>query len=120
MDGRAGLRVEVDEPVEVTRLGEENATPFPGWIQNLSQAGMGLRVGQPVAIEAPLKIEWGRMMVLGEVAYCRPSGSDYLVGVELAHTIFDTEELARLANRLLDEESSPRVSKLPSHCGITG
>jgi len=106
MDARAELRVEIDEPVMVTQLGEEKHPPFPGWIQNHSRCGIGLKVGQPLALESPIKIEWGRTMVLGEVCYCLARGSDYLVGVVMAHTILDTEELARLANRLLDEESS--------------
>ena len=67
---------------------------------------MGLRIGQPVALSTPLKVEWGRMMVLGEVSHCSALECGYLVGLELAHTILDTEELARLANRVLAEEST--------------
>ena len=106
MDARAELRVEADELVAVTRLGPGIHSPFPGWIQNFSRRGMGLRIGQPVALSTPLKVEWGRMMVLGEVSHCSALECGYLVGLELAHTIFDTEELARLANRLLEEESA--------------
>ncbi|MEO7652616.1 MAG: PilZ domain-containing protein [Bryobacteraceae bacterium] len=106
MDARAEVRVEADEPVVVTRLGPGRHPPFPGWIQNFSRRGMGLRIAQPLALSTPLKVEWGRMMVLGEVSHCSRSGTNYLVGLELAHTIFDTEELARLANRLLEEGSA--------------
>jgi hypothetical protein len=37
------------------------------------------------------------------VSYCRPAGAGFAIGLEIEHALYHTEELARLARRILDD-----------------
>jgi hypothetical protein len=106
MDLRSQLRLEADEPVHVTVLGECE-TKLLGRITNYSAHGMGLVIYSPVSIGAAVKVEWSNTLLLGEVCYCQPAGEGYAIGLQLEHALYNTAELARLAKRLLDEVSQP-------------
>jgi hypothetical protein len=111
MDLRSQLRLEADEPVHVTVLGECEAQLL-GRITNYAANGMGLEIDAPVAIGAAVKVEWSNTILLGEVCYCRPAGEGFAIGLRLEHALYNTAELARLAKRLLDEapqEEMPQV-----------
>jgi hypothetical protein len=102
MDLRSQLRLEADEPVHVTVLGESE-TKLLGCITNYSAHGMGLVIDSPVSIGAAVKVEWSNTLLLGEVCYCQPAGEGFAIGLQLEHALYNTAELARLAKRLLDE-----------------
>jgi hypothetical protein len=111
MDLRSQLRLEADEPVHVTVLGECEAQLL-GRITNYSANGMGLEIDTEVSIGAAVKVEWSNTLLLGEVCYCRPTEEGYAIGLRLEHALYNTSELARLAKRLLDEspqEELPQV-----------
>ena len=61
----------------------------------------------PARPGAAVKLEGHGSMFLGEVAGCRPTGDGFAVQIELHHALYDTQELARLAARIL-EEDGPR------------
>ena len=114
MDLRSQLRLEADEPVHVTVLGEGEAQLL-GRITNYSANGMGIEIDARVSIGAAVKVEWSDTLLLGEVCYCRPQGKGFAIGLRLEHAVYNTSELARLAKRLLDElpqEETPEV-KVP-------
>ena len=48
-----------------------------------------------------MKLESGHILLLGEVRYCRPEADGFAIGLDLEHALYNTEELARLAQRLL-------------------
>jgi hypothetical protein len=111
MDLRSQLRLEADEPVHVTVLGECE-TKLLGRVTNYSAHGMGLVVNGCVSIGAPVKVEWSDTLLLGEVCYCQLAGEGFAIGVQLEHALYNTAELARLAKRLLDDspqEEMPEV-----------
>jgi hypothetical protein len=110
MDLRSQLRLEADEPVHVTVLGECEAHLL-GRITNYSPNGMGLVIDTSVSIGAAVKVEWSNTLLLGEVCYCRPAGEGFAIGLLLEHALYNTAELARLAKRLLDE--SPQEEMPP-------
>jgi hypothetical protein len=103
MDSRSQPRLETDEPVHVTVLGECD-TKFLGRITNSSTRGIGLVVDRRVLLGSAVKVEWGHTLLLGEVRYCRPEGDGFAIGLDLEHALYHTEELARLARRLLEED----------------
>ena len=102
MELRSQPRLEIDEPVHVTVLGESE-TRFLGRIINYSGNGLGLFAERPAAEGAALKVEWRDTLLLGEVCYCRPEGDGFAIGLDVEHALYHTEELARLARRILDE-----------------
>jgi hypothetical protein len=103
MDLRSQLRWEINEPVHVTVLGECE-TKFLGRITNYSGRGIGLLADQAAPLGSALKLESGHTLLLGEVRYCHPEGDSFAIGLDLEHILFHTEELARLARRLLEED----------------
>ena len=110
MDLRSQLRLEADEPVHVTVLGECE-TKLMGRITNYSSFGLGLTVDRRVPLGAAVKVEWSNTLLLGEVCHCRQEGDGFSIGLELEHALYNTAELARLAKRLLDE--SPQEEMPP-------
>lgn len=61
-----------------------------------------LRLDRAVPVGMPIKIEWRGTMFLAEVTGCGYEGASYSASLEIEHALYDTEELARLASRLLD------------------
>ena len=104
MDSRSQLRLETNEPVHVTVLGECD-TRFLGRLTNCSEHGIALLTDQPVPLGCAVKVEWGHTLLLGEVRHCRPEGGGFAIGLELEHALYHTEELARLAGRILQEDT---------------
>jgi len=102
MDLRSQLRLETNEPVHVTVLGECE-TKLLGRIINYSSHGMSLSIAKPVPVGAAVKIEWSHTLLLGEVIDCRRDEDGYAIGLELEHALYNTAELAKLAKRILDE-----------------
>jgi hypothetical protein len=114
MDLRSQLRLEADEPVHVTVLGESE-TKLLGRVTNYSAHGIGLVIEARVSIGAAVKVEWSDTLLLGEVCYCQPTQGGFAIGLELEHALYNTSELARLAKRLLDEapqEELPEVKEV--------
>ena len=106
MDSRSQPRLETDEPVHVTVLGECD-TRFLGRITNTSSRGIGLVADQPAPLGSAVKVEWGHTLLLGEVCHCRPEGDGYAISLELEHALYHTDELARLAAILLEDDKVP-------------
>lgn len=102
MDLRSQQRLEADDPVHVTVLGECE-TKILGHVTNYSSKGIGLTISARVSVGAAVKVEWSNTLLLGEVCYCRPVGDGFAIGLQLEHALYNTSELAKLAKRLLDE-----------------
>jgi len=106
MDLRSQPRLQSNEPVHITVLGEYETT-FLGRITNWTECGLGLLTEQPAPAGAAVKLEWNNTLLLGEVCYCHPERDGFAMGVDLEHALYHTEELARLAKRLLEEDEVP-------------
>ena len=102
MEHRRQPRFTVNQLVSVIVLtGQEHH--LDGQILNVSQSGLRLLVGQPVASGTAIKIEYEDTLLLGEAVYCYPAGDQFAVGLELQQALYGTSELAKLADRLLGE-----------------
>jgi hypothetical protein len=110
MERRQRPRFETDQQVSVTVLGEPEQR-LDGRILNISAFGMRLEVPRPLAAGTLVKVEWENTLLLGEAVYSEPWGEGYAAGVKLEHALVDTEDLARLAQRLLDE--APEHARRP-------
>jgi hypothetical protein len=107
MDRRRELRVNVNQPVRITVLGEYrhemqgNAVDF---------SGHGIRVVVPSSVSPgnPVRIDLDDAMLLGDICYCRPNGSGFTLGVQLDQALSGLAELARLNHALLDLQNRDR------------
>ena len=72
-------------------------------VEERTDRGLRLRLDEPAPVGAAVKFEHGHSLFLAEVASCRPEGAGFAVVVEIAHALFHTDDLARLAHRLLEE-----------------
>ena len=104
MDSRSQPRLETNEPVHVTVLGECDIK-FLGRLTNCSERGIALLTDRPVPLACAVKVEWGHTLLLGEVRHCQAEGDGFAIGLELEHALYHTEELARLARRILQEDT---------------
>ncbi len=107
MEQRREPRVKVDREVKITMIGAPGGE-CPGRLANFSGRGAGLLLGKMVVPGTLVKVEWDQTMVLGEVSFCRKSGEEYYVGLQLKHALYHTDELATLARRLRGEDTSAR------------
>ena len=103
MDSCPQPPLETNEPVHVTVLGERE-TKFLGRITNFTGRAIELITDQPASLGSAVKLEWTDTLLLGEVCHCHPEGDGYAIGLELEHALYHTEELARLAAILLEED----------------
>ena len=81
--------------MSVTRL-EEPIASFEGRLSNFSGNGLQVVVRDGLSPGTVVKVEWKSTLLLAEVVYCRRKESEYLVGLELEHALYDTESLAPL------------------------
>lgn len=89
LDDGSGSRGRAAQPVEVV---------------NLSGSGLRLRATQAQPAGTLVRIDCDDVMLLGEVCYCEPEGSQYAMGVRLEHSLVHTESLERLRKRFIEEE----------------
>src|SRR6266851_2835498 len=111
MELRSLPRLEADEPVHVTVLGECE-TELLGRVTDYTAQGIGLVIDARVSVGTAVKVEWSNTLLLGEVCYCRPAGKGFAIGLQLEHALYNTIELARLAKRLLDESAQEEVPEV--------
>jgi hypothetical protein len=93
----------IAQRVHVTVLGG-NATDFFGKITSCSGLIIGLIADKALHPGDIVKVECRNTLFLGEVQECSPDGDGFKIGLYLEHALYHTEELARLARRLLAED----------------
>ena len=101
---------ETNEVVNVTVLGECE-TKFPGRLTDYSTLGLEFTCDPFVSVGAAVKVEWGHTLLQGEVLHCRPEPGGFAIGLSLEHALYNSGELRRLAERLLDEARHPITGK---------
>lgn len=102
MDQRGEPRIDVEQTVRVTTLGEQSQE-LSAQIANFSGTGMRLLVDRPFPAGVALRVEWDQTLLLGEVCYCQSVNGGYAIGVELEHALLHTNALSRLARELLGD-----------------
>lgn len=112
MELRREPRFETPQPVRLTVLGDQQTELF-GNVVNLSGTGMRLIVNGAIPQGTAVKLELEERLLLAEVCYCEPMGDDYAVGLNLEQSLVHTQELARLAAKLLGQTpQAPRTAQV--------
>jgi hypothetical protein len=104
MDRRSEIRVNVDQPVRVTVLGEYRHQ-MEGNAIDLSGHGMRIVLPRRVAPGNAVRIDLDDAMLLGDVCYCCPNVRGFTVGVQLDQALAGLAELARFNNALREGET---------------
>jgi hypothetical protein len=92
-DRRRRPRFEIDQPVTLKGL-DDPSEPLPASLVNFSTKGIRLILGQKLNPGNLVKVEWGGTILLGEIIYCLPLGSEFAAGIEIEDAVYETEVLA--------------------------
>lgn len=102
MDLRREPRFEADTPVWLTVLAD-GEKPFQASITNFSGNGLGLEAARAVSPGAAVQVEGRDVLLLGEVAYCRPQAGGFALGLEIEHVLYRACELEPLVTAEAEE-----------------
>ncbi len=100
---RIEVRFKASQPVSLTVLGGTTKAVMEGCITDISPSGLRLRVPEPLALGAPIKVDAQDVLLLAEVVRCEPDRGAYNVGLQV-HKSVAASELIRLNNALLHED----------------
>jgi hypothetical protein len=106
LERREELRLSVDVPVTLTVLGTHSDGIMSARVVDASGKGMRLSVPLPIATGAPVQVEAGDSLFLGEVCYAEAAEAGYVVGLILSHSLNALAELSRLNRTLMAEEAN--------------
>ena len=111
------VKLNVKQPVILTVLSAKGNHVIEAYLLEISGSGLQLRLPKPVPCGAPVKIESGDTLMLGEVHRCGPEAGAYTVGVQLSQELSSLTELERLnralageAEEKVESDSEPRIS----------
>lgn len=113
MDRRREPRCHFDQPVWITAL-SRHESGLSGTAVDLSGKGMRVRTKSAIAPDTPVKVETAESLYLAEVCYCLPEGDGFLIGLAVDQVLRGLPDLARLWNRLAQDEVRPVPSAVHS------
>ena len=106
MERRREPRIEAYQTVSLivlendTGVIEAHATQFSG-------RGLRLVLKQSLPIGSVVKVQGDDWLVLGEVCYCRKERLNFVVGLQLEHSLMGLRELEDLNRKFTSEELQP-------------
>ena len=59
-------------------------------LSDLSVHGLSLILKEKLPVSFPVKVEWGTVTFVGEVVYCQPHGREFLVGLKVEDSVYET------------------------------
>jgi len=92
-DQRQAERQEVSRPAVLTVVGTSGAV-LHGEVRNISEGGTQIRLEEPLQPFTLVKIECDDNLLMGEVVYCRPDESAWIIGLRVEHSLFGLKALA--------------------------
>ena len=98
------IRYKPDQPVRVTVL--ESKQLLRAQIVEMKNRAATLRVEEPVAQQAPIRLDFDDSVILGEVVHCVPEGASFLVSLEVVEAIASLSDLARLVSAVMENGSA--------------
>jgi hypothetical protein len=108
MERRKEPRVDINQEVTVTVLGNPDSEPFKAMAVDISGPGMRIRSPRPVPYQAAVKVEAGNMLWLAEAIRVQPSEGGHMIALKLGHSVDLSGDLRRLNQALRDEQKIPR------------
>jgi PilZ domain-containing protein len=110
VDRRKEPRIQIDQEVTVTVLGEENSPPFEAIAVDMSGNGMRILSPRPVPYQAAVKVQEGDLLLLGEVVRVEALDCGYMFALKLQHSLQALSDLQRL-NQALQWEDRREVDE---------
>jgi len=87
------VRFMSDISVLVTCL-TDATPPIKGRLANLSAHGLSVILNSELPAGTLLKVVWGNTEFVGELMYCQPYGSEFLLGLNVETSVYDTKKSA--------------------------
>ncbi len=100
VERRKEPRVEINEPVTVTVLGEPDSPCFVANAIEMSGSGMRFLSPRPVKYQATVKVQTRDLLLLGEVIRIEASPLGHLVALKLSHSLGSLSDLHHLNREL--------------------
>lgn len=97
---RTATRVDLDAPVRVTILDDDDAA-HSGRFVNASAKGMKITMGIQLFLSTRVRVDCGEHSIIGEVRRCHAGGAGYVIGLETIEWI-DKRETFRSITTLGD------------------
>jgi hypothetical protein len=109
--------LEPEEVIEVTVL-PESQTKVRGWVEEMDGPRLRVRLNAEVPFAAPVKVECGTVILLGDVCHCEPGAEGFNVTITARHKLTLLPDLVRLNRILRGEEPPVTVDRSPSSGAI--
>jgi hypothetical protein len=106
VERRQELRIAAYQLVDLILLGDD-AKVIAAHATQFSGSGLRLVLKQPVSRGTLVKVQGDDWLMLGEVCYCRKERLNFVVGLQLEHSLTGLEELEKLNRKLMGEKEMP-------------
>jgi hypothetical protein len=105
------IRYQPDQPVRITILSPKQS--LQGQIVQMKNRAAILRLNEPVAQHALVRLEFEDSLVLGQVIACVPDGPTLLVSLQVVEAVATVSDLARLVSAVMQggRSVSPEPAK---------
>jgi hypothetical protein len=96
MERRKQPRVDIDQEVTVTVLGNPDSAPFQAVAEEMS--GCGMRILSPLRVpyQAAVKVQAGGLLLLGEVIRVEDGERGHTLALKLQHSLSMLDDLYHL------------------------
>lgn len=89
MNRRNRTRFKTDLTVTVT-CPELKAGSCKARLSDLSVHGLSLIMKEKLPVASLVCVEWGTARFVGELVYCQPHGREYLAGLKVEDSVYET------------------------------
>jgi len=103
MERRKQPRVDINQEVMVTVLGEPDSPPFQAVAVEMSGCGMRILSPQRVPYQAAVKVQAGALLLLGEVIRVENGERGHTLALKLRHSLTMLDDLNRLNEAIRGE-----------------
>jgi hypothetical protein len=103
MERRKHPRVDINQEVTVTVLGDPDSPPFQAVAVEMS--GNGMRILSPLRVpyQAAVKVQTGALLLLGEVIRVEDGERGHTLALKLRHSLSMLDDLYRLNDAIRGE-----------------
>ncbi len=89
MNRRSRTRFKTDLSVSIT------CSELPGGtakarLADLSVHGLSVILKEELSVGSIVKVQWGTVTFMGEPIYCQPHGDEFLVGLKVEDSVYET------------------------------
>ncbi len=117
MDRRREPRFDCRQKVRLVNLGTDEE--MEATLANVSGRGMQLRTARRIALSTPVRVDYGEILLLGDVCYCQTEASGFLCGIKLAHTLSGGAALSNLMRQVGQDSSCGGLQPSPVQTRVT-